>query len=116
MNISKSLKNLFRLLILTAAVTILALPRAHAILNISKYDGLADLEADFDREVEELQVILESQPNGNLEHIGLSHLRNIVSARHLDFFFSRYTDGLSAGRKSNFIGRSTKSSPNMMID
>lgn len=92
------------LTIYSLTIALVAAPTpARALLNFANYRDLAALEADLDRSVHQLQQRIKAKPYGDLDSIGLTHLRNLVQARHSDFFYFQLTGSPFRKDKADFF-------------
>jgi len=81
--------------ILTTTLVVLALstglilgvrlPTADALLDLSKYESLESLESDLDKTFKEVEEHIRRHVDGPIPYIDLTHLRNLLQARHQDY-------------------------------
>lgn len=71
----------------TVIVLLFGAANGYALLDFSEYSTVEALEADLDRTFQELESAVDSAQGGPIDYIELTHIRNLVQARHHDYSF-----------------------------
>ncbi len=70
-----------------------------AFLDLSDYGSLEEITADLDTTFSRVKGIISENPTGQLAPMGLTHLRNLVEARYVDYFHLVFFSGCPLSRK-----------------